>query len=132
MNYEDAKEIYQKRYIKGRKSSLKHEFPFGNRYFDDEFLEVIIEIKYLNHDRYRVHENVISEYRKILSNNDMDPIWIQAGKKLKSGSVKAFHDDKILVVDGNHRMHAHLDLKLEVIKAIVPKSHIKLLGDIHG
>lgn len=105
-------------YLKAKSIFKPHQFPFGERYKNEKFIIVAFPLKELYP---RVGQTKIVEKYEKASN--IDPIWVSVGRKMRSGKIQPYWDNRSHIEDGNHRTEAMKRLGKKSIKTIIPESH---------
>ena len=84
------------------KPRFEYAFPFGNKYLNEKFILTHVLVRDLK--ARVVHQELVELYSESFVNgDDIEPIWVAAGRKLADSSVVAFWHNQLDVYDGNHR-----------------------------
>jgi hypothetical protein len=117
MTYDEAKSVFIGRW-----------FRYNHFHFDEKFIELDFDCHDLPEPRLKFSIDYYVD--RIEKGLKIPSIFLASGYKLRDGRITDFHPPGIQIIDGNHRLAAHLHCGLKSIKAIIPESHLRKIRGI--
>ena len=101
------------------------------QYAEDGF--VLVEIPFKHVDLVDTSDvGRVDRYKQILKDKDMGPSWGVFGRFTSNGGWRPPHENKVSILDGNHRGQAAKSLGRNTLNVIMPKVAFEKYKEVLG